>query len=125
MASRAGWSRQLARVRCQFVEELDINTLLPRLLVKRLFTLFEEKEILSPALPQKRVEVLLDVLSRKGRQVFVEFCRSLEELAPHLLTALVLESQEPGTVASISVFVDGPSVGVTRTRYSCKYLCVC
>ncbi|CAG5116189.1 unnamed protein product, partial [Candidula unifasciata] len=81
MASRNGLFRQLTRVRSKFVEELDINTLLPRLLVKRLFTL---------------AEILLDILSTKDRPVFIEFCRSLEELAPHLLTTLVLESLEQG-----------------------------
>lgn len=94
MAGKSGIARQLERVRSKFVQELDINKVLPRLLRRGIFSVSEEKEILAPALPQKRIEVLLDILSKKDRNVFVEFCRSLEDCAPHLLTFIVLDAQQ-------------------------------
>ncbi|CAL1548287.1 unnamed protein product [Lymnaea stagnalis] len=94
MAGKSGIARLLERVRPIFLKELDINKLLPRLLSRGLFSVSEEKEILSPLNPKKRIDILLDILSSKDRVAFAEFCKSLEECAPHLLTSLVLENQQ-------------------------------
>ncbi|XP_055873849.1 tight junction protein ZO-1-like isoform X3 [Biomphalaria glabrata] len=99
MAGKSGIARQLERVRLKFVQELDINKLLPRLLRRGIFTVTEEKEILSPPSPKKRTENLLDIISQKDRYAFAEFCKSLEECAPHLLTSLIVENQ--GTDAGV------------------------
>lgn len=93
MAGKSGIARQLERVRAKIVQELDINKLLPRLLRKGIFSVSEEKDILSPTIPQKRTEKLLDILSIKDRSAFSDFCKTLEEVAPHLLTSLILENQ--------------------------------
>lgn len=94
MAGKSEVASQLERVRSTFVKELDVNKLLPRLSVRGLLTLSEKKEILSQTVAQKRTEVLLDILSLKDRSVFIEFCKILEDCAPHLLTALVLDARQ-------------------------------
>ncbi|XP_059173109.1 tight junction protein ZO-1-like isoform X2 [Physella acuta] len=94
MAGKSGIARQLERVRAKIVQELDINKLLPRLLRRGIFSVSEEKDILSPTIPQKRTEKLLDILSSKDRSAFSDFCKTLEEVAPHLLTSLILENKE-------------------------------
>ncbi|XP_012946538.1 uncharacterized protein LOC106014057, partial [Aplysia californica] len=90
MAGKSGIARQLERVRPKFVQELDINKVLPRLLRRGVFTVSEEKQVLSPTVPQERTKLLLDIISAKDKTVFSEFCRTLEECSPSLLTHLAL-----------------------------------
>ncbi|CAG5114445.1 unnamed protein product, partial [Candidula unifasciata] len=92
MAGKSGIARQLERVRPKFDQELDINKVFPRLLRRGIFSVSEEKRILEPTVPQRRIDVLLDIISKKDRNVFVEFCKTLEECDPHLLTVIVLDT---------------------------------
>ncbi|GFO31758.1 tight junction protein zo-1-like [Plakobranchus ocellatus] len=94
MAGKGGIGRLLERVRPKLVQELDINKVLPRLLRRGIFTVSEEKQILSPADPKTRTETLLDILCSKDRNAFVDFCKTLEECAPQLLTCIVLDSHQ-------------------------------
>lgn len=92
MAGKSGIARQLERVRSKFVQELDINKVFPRLLKRGIFTVSEEERILEPTVPQKRIDLLLDIISKKDSNVFFEFCKTLEECDPHLLTVFVLDT---------------------------------
>ncbi|BFZ25795.1 hypothetical protein BsWGS_28834 [Bradybaena similaris] len=92
MAGKSEIARLLERVRSKFVQELDINKVFPRLLRRGIFTISEEKRILEPTVPQKRIDLLLDIISKKDSNVFLEFCKTLEECDPHLLTVVVLDT---------------------------------
>ncbi|KAK3763540.1 hypothetical protein RRG08_030581 [Elysia crispata] len=94
MAGHGGIARLLERVRPKLVQELDINKVFPRLLRRGILTVSEEKQILGPADPKTRTETLLDFLCQKDRNVFADFCKTLEECPPQLLTCIVLESQQ-------------------------------
>ena len=91
MSGKIGVARQIEKVRQTFVTELDVNKLLPRLLRRRIFTVAEEKKILGPSNPEERTELMLDIISTKDISAFTEFCHTLEECAPKMLTHLALE----------------------------------
>lgn len=95
MAARSGPDRLLERVRSKLVQQLDINKVLPRLLRRGMFSVSEEKEILTPSTPQQRTAVLLDIIAAKNdnKTAFAEFCKTLEECSPQLLTLFVLDGQ--------------------------------
>ena len=92
MASKSNISRQLDRVSQKFAKELDVNKVLPRLLRRGVFSVSEEKNVLGQNNPEERTKLMLDIISRKDKSVFADFCKTLEECAPNLLTYLALES---------------------------------
>ncbi|XP_050399487.2 tight junction protein ZO-1 isoform X3 [Patella vulgata] len=94
MAGRGGVARLFERHRSRLLKELDINRIFPKLARKGVFTAVEETEISSITDNIKKLEVFLDLLSVKGTKAFQEFCSSLEELSPNLLTSFLLETSE-------------------------------
>ncbi|KAK6184685.1 hypothetical protein SNE40_007104 [Patella caerulea] len=92
MAGRGGVARLFERHRPRLLKELDINRIFPKLARKGVFTPVEETEISSITDNIKKIEVFLDLLSVKGTKAFQEFCSSLEELSPSLLTSFLLDT---------------------------------
>ena len=91
-----GFSRQLEKVRNSIVKELDVNKLFPKLLRKGVFTVSEERKILAISTPDERTNLILDVVASKEKTVFIDFCQTLGECSPKLLTLLAVEGFEEG-----------------------------
>ena len=92
MAGKGGIARLLAKNKATIVRDLDVTQVLPQLLQKGVFTYAEERDILAQRDPRQRTEILIDILSRKGLDAFQEFCSSLENSHPRLLTCFLLDN---------------------------------
>ena len=92
MAGKNTVARLLGQHKAAILRDLDVNRVLPRLIKNEVITQSEEKHILGAGDRVKQCEVFLDILSKKGVGAFHEFCASLEESSPHLLTGFLLEN---------------------------------
>lgn len=91
-SSKGAVSRLLAKQRASLIRDLDVDRILPRLVRKGVFTAVEEKEILSRGEQRAETELFLDFLERKDATAFREFCSSLEDYHPSLLTRFLLDN---------------------------------
>ncbi|XP_041355918.1 tight junction protein ZO-1-like isoform X2 [Gigantopelta aegis] len=94
MAALSGVCRLIERHRSKLVKELDVESILPRLVRQGVFSKSEESEIVAISNAHKRTDFFLDTLSRKGLEAFQVYCAALEDFAPHLLTMFLLETSE-------------------------------
>ncbi|XP_064596394.1 tight junction protein ZO-1-like [Liolophura sinensis] len=94
-SSKGAVSRLLVKQRASLIRDLDVDRILPRLVRKGVFTAVEEKEILSRGEQRAETELFLDFLERKDATAFREFCSSLEDYHPSLLTRFLLDNPEP------------------------------
>ncbi|CAL8294668.1 unnamed protein product [Boreogadus saida] len=84
----------LTRHRERILEELDVSSVLPRLVHNKVFSPAEYTEILAQASGRRRAEVFLERLSSKGPGAFRCFCSVLEEVRPQLLTCFLLDGED-------------------------------
>ncbi|XP_071141153.1 tight junction protein 1-like isoform X14 [Mytilus edulis] len=94
MAGKNTVARLLGQHKAAILRDLDVNRVLPRLIKNEVITQSEERQILESGGRKVQCEVFLDILSKKGVGAFHEFCASLEESSPHLLTGFLLENPE-------------------------------
>ncbi|XP_013406126.2 tight junction protein ZO-1-like isoform X4 [Lingula anatina] len=94
MAGKGGVARLLAKHRATIIRDLDVNRILPSLSQKGVFTRVEEHDILASADPRSRTEVFIDILAHKGLTAFHEFCSTLENTYPRLLTCFLLDNPD-------------------------------
>ena len=92
MAAHSGVCRLIERHRSKLVKELDVESILPRLVRQGVFSKSEESEIVAISNAHRRIDLFLDSLSRKGLDAFKAYCAALEDFAPHLLTMFLLET---------------------------------
>ncbi|TSM52320.1 Tight junction protein ZO-1 [Bagarius yarrelli] len=76
------------------LNELDVNTVLPCLLYKKIISPSEYTELLGLESSRKRTELFLDQIMNKGPDAFYSFCSVLEEVSPHLLTCFLLGNKD-------------------------------
>ncbi|XP_052096384.1 tight junction protein ZO-1-like isoform X11 [Mytilus californianus] len=94
MAGKNTVARLLGQHKAAILRDLDVNRVLPRLIKNEVITQSEERQIIESGGRKVQCEVFLDILSKKGVGAFHEFCASLEESSPHLLTGFLLENPE-------------------------------
>jgi hypothetical protein len=92
MAGKNTVARLLGQHKTAILRDLEVNRVLPRLIQNEVITQSEEKQIIESGDRKRQCEVFLDILTKKGVGAFHEFCASLEESAPHLLTGFLLEN---------------------------------
>lgn len=92
MASKGSISRLIAKHKSAIINDLDVLKVLPRLVLKGVFTASQEHEISTLSDRKARAELFLDILSEKGETAMHEFCVGLEDTAPHLLTSFLLDN---------------------------------
>lgn len=92
MAGKNTVARLLRQHKAAIVRELDVERVLPRLIRNEVITQSENLQIIDAEDRPRQCELFLDILSKKGVGAFHEFCASLEESAPHLLTGFLLEN---------------------------------
>ncbi|XP_076439126.1 tight junction protein 1-like [Babylonia areolata] len=107
MAGPGVWIRLLERHRARLTKDPDMNRVVPKLIKRRFFSDIEERQLAGATDASERTDLLLDKLSRDP-DAFREFCMTLEECAPHLLTELLLDRGE--------IFRGGDSVGETDSQ---------
>jgi len=93
MATRGVFGRLLSQLKGEIVQELDVARILPQLVQKRVFTVAEEREILSSSDPRFRADVFVERLASKGADAFDEFCVELKSTNPRLHTRLLRTRQ--------------------------------
>lgn len=84
------WIRLLERHRARLTKDPDMNRVVPKLIKRGFFSNIEERQLAGVSDASERTDLLLDKLSRDP-DAFREFCMTLEECAPHLLTELLLD----------------------------------
>ena len=92
MAGQEGVQNLLAKHKGKIVNDLDVTSILPDLVSKRVITYSEEKHLLSLSNSVRRSEEFITILYGKGADAFQEFCTALEHTNPRLLTYFLLES---------------------------------
>ena len=94
-AKTGGIARLLTKHKAAFVKDVDINRVANKLARKGVISKKEEQVLYECGDAKTRAELLVDILSDKSPNVFHEFCGTLEECAPHLLTRFLLDAS-PG-----------------------------
>ncbi|KAG8144857.1 hypothetical protein E2320_013270 [Naja naja] len=91
---RRDWHRWfgdiLSNQRERIVEELDVQKVLSPLVCKEVFSWQEYREVVSC---EEQAASLLEKLSCKGPGAVAEFCAILEEVCPHWLVSVLLDTQ--------------------------------
>lgn len=92
MAGKSAAAPLLAKHRDTLVHDLDLNKVLPHLTQKGIFSYGEEREILLAGDVRARIDVFVELLSRKSLDSFHEFCAVLETTCPRILTKLLFDA---------------------------------
>jgi hypothetical protein len=74
----------LKRTREQLVRQLDVTTVLPRLVGAKLFTREEEAQIMTDPRRRERVVMFIGMLEKKNSDTFKTFSNILADQNPHL-----------------------------------------
>lgn len=90
MAGTGVWVRLLERHRVRLAKDPDMNKVFTKLIKRGIFSIPEERHLVSAVDATERTDILIDKLS-KDPDAFRNFCITLEECAPHLLTELLLD----------------------------------
>ncbi|KAM6426469.1 uncharacterized protein PHA67_004396 [Liasis olivaceus] len=92
--ARQNWNRCFNSIltdqREKIVKELDVQKVLSPLVCKRVFSWEEYEDIVSC---EQQAASLLEKLACKGPGALSTFCSILEEVCPHLLISVLLDSQ--------------------------------
>ena len=94
-AKSSGIARLLTKHKAAFVKELDLNRVANKLARKGVISKKEEQVLYECGDSKTQAELFVDILSDKNPNFFHEFCGTLEECAPHLLTRFLLDAS-PG-----------------------------
>ncbi|KAK7491075.1 hypothetical protein BaRGS_00017639 [Batillaria attramentaria] len=90
MAGTGVWVRLLERHRARLSKDPDMNRVVTRLIKRGIFSIPEERQLASAVDASERTDLLIEKLSRDP-EAFREFCMTLEECAPHLLSEFVFD----------------------------------
>ena len=102
-AKSSGIARLLTKHKAAFVKELDLNRVANKLARKGVISKKEEQVLYECGDSKTQAELFVDILSDKNPNFFHEFCGTLEECAPHLLTRFLLDAS-PGKLRE---YLDG------------------
>ena len=98
-AKSSGIARLLSKHKATFVKDVDLNRVANKLARKGVISKKEEHVLYECGDARSRADLFVDILTDKNPNVFHEFCVTLEECAPHLLTRFLLDASPGKPVA--------------------------